>query len=111
MKLVRYGPPGKEKPGLIDAEGKLRDLSRKVKELSGAALAPAALAALRKVDAKRLPLVRGARASAPALPASASSSRSASTTSTTPRRPARRSPRTRSSSSSRRPASRGRTTR
>ena len=59
MKLVRYGPPGKEKPGLIDAEGKLRDLSRKVKELSGAALAPAALAALRKVDAKRLPLVRG----------------------------------------------------
>jgi 2-keto-4-pentenoate hydratase/2-oxohepta-3-ene-1,7-dioic acid hydratase in catechol pathway len=59
MKLVRYGPAGKEKPGLIDAEGKLRDLSRKVKDLAGEALAPAALAALRKVDARRLPLVRG----------------------------------------------------
>jgi 2-keto-4-pentenoate hydratase/2-oxohepta-3-ene-1,7-dioic acid hydratase in catechol pathway len=59
MKLVRYGPPGKEKPGMIDADGKLRDLSRKVKDLAGDALAPAALAALRKVDVKRLPLVRG----------------------------------------------------
>ena len=59
MKLVRYGPPGKEKPGLIDADGKLRDLSRKVKDLAGDALAPAALAALRKIDVKRLPLGRG----------------------------------------------------
>ena len=33
MKLVRYGPAGKEKPGLIDADGKLRDLSRKVKDI------------------------------------------------------------------------------
>jgi len=59
MKLVRYGPPGKEKPGLIDAEGKLRDLSRKVKDLNGAALAPGELAKLRKLDAKKLPQVRG----------------------------------------------------
>ena len=50
MKLVRYGPPGKEKPGLIDAEGKLRDLSKKVKDIDGAALAPAELARLAKLD-------------------------------------------------------------
>ena len=38
MKLVRYGPPGREKPGLIDADGKLRDLSRKVKDIGPGAL-------------------------------------------------------------------------
>ncbi|HQR12571.1 MAG TPA: fumarylacetoacetate hydrolase family protein [Casimicrobiaceae bacterium] len=59
MKLVRYGPAGKEKPGLIDADGKLRDLSRKVKDINAATLAPAELAKLRKLDVKRLPLVRG----------------------------------------------------
>ena len=59
MKLVRYGPPGKEKPGLIDAEGKLRDLSRKVGDIDGAALAPARLRELAKLDAKKLPLVKG----------------------------------------------------
>ena len=59
MKLVRYGPPGKEKPGLIDAEGKLRDLSKKVKDIDGAALAPAELARLAKLDPKKLPLVKG----------------------------------------------------
>jgi 2-keto-4-pentenoate hydratase/2-oxohepta-3-ene-1,7-dioic acid hydratase in catechol pathway len=59
MKLVRYGPPGREKPGLIDSEGKLRDLSRKVKDISGAALAPGELAKLRKLDTKKLPPVRG----------------------------------------------------
>ena len=59
MKLVRYGPAGREKPGLIDADGRLRDLSRKVKDIDAAALAPASLAKLRKVDARRLPLVRG----------------------------------------------------
>ena len=41
MKLVRYGPAGNEKPGLIDADGKLRDLSKKVKDIDGATLAPA----------------------------------------------------------------------
>ncbi len=59
MKLVRYGPAGKEKPGLIDADGKLRDLSRKVKDIDGESLAPASLAALRKLDTKKLPLVKG----------------------------------------------------
>ena len=59
MKLVRYGPAGKEKPGLIDADGKLRDLSRKVKDIDGAALAPASLKALAKLDTKKLPLVKG----------------------------------------------------
>ena len=59
MKLVRYGPPGKEKPGLIDAEAKLRDLSRKVKDIDAAALAPGELAKLRKLDPKKLPLVKG----------------------------------------------------
>ena len=59
MKLVRYGPAGREKPGLIDADGKLRDLSRKVKDIDGASLAPAELAKLRKLDPKKLPLVKG----------------------------------------------------
>ena len=59
MKLVRYGPAGKERPGLIDADGKLRDLSRKVKDIDGAALAPAKLRELAKLDPKKLPLVKG----------------------------------------------------
>ena len=59
MKLVRYGPAGKEKPGLIDADGKLRDLSRKVKDINAVTLAPAELAKLRKLDTKKLPLVKG----------------------------------------------------
>ncbi len=59
MKLVRYGPAGKEKPGLIDAEGRLRDLSKKVKDIDAAALAPAEIARLRKLDPKKLPLVKG----------------------------------------------------
>ena len=59
MKLVRYGAAGKEKPGLIDADGKLRDLSRKVQDIGGAALAPAELAKLGKLDPKKLPLVKG----------------------------------------------------
>src|SRR6202163_2408831 len=58
MKLVRYGPAGKEKPGLIDADGRLRDLSRKVKDIDGKTLAPAELAKLRKLDTKKLPLVK-----------------------------------------------------
>ena len=59
MKLVRYGPAGKEKPGLIDADGKLRDLSRKVKDLGPDSLAPAKLRELSRLDAKKLPLVKG----------------------------------------------------
>jgi 2,4-diketo-3-deoxy-L-fuconate hydrolase len=59
MKLVRYGPAGKEKPGLVDADGRLRDLSRKVKDIDAAALAPAKLRELAKLDPGRLPLVKG----------------------------------------------------
>lgn len=59
MKLVRYGAPGREKPGVIDAEGTLRDLSRKVDDIDGAALAPSSLTALRKLDTRRLPVVKG----------------------------------------------------
>jgi 2,4-diketo-3-deoxy-L-fuconate hydrolase len=59
MKLVRYGPPGKERPGLIDRNGKLRDLSRKVKDINGSALAPGELAKLRKLDPEKLPQVKG----------------------------------------------------
>ncbi len=59
MKLVRYGPAGKEKPGLIDADGKLRDLSKKVKDIDADTLAPAKLKELAKLDARRLPLVKG----------------------------------------------------
>ena len=59
MKLVRYGPPGREKPGLIDAEGKLRDLSRKVKDIGPDALAPVKLKELARLDPSRLPPVKG----------------------------------------------------
>src|SRR3954469_17125978 len=59
MKLVRYGPAGQEKPGLIDADGQLRDLSRKVKDINPETLAPAALKELAKLDTHRLPLVKG----------------------------------------------------
>jgi len=59
MKLVRYGPAGKEKPGLIDADGKLRDLSRKVADIGPGTLAPAKLKELAKLDPKKLPLVKG----------------------------------------------------
>ena len=59
MKLVRYGNPGKEKPGLIDADGKLRDLSAVVKDIGPDQLGDAALAKLRKLKTDKLPLVRG----------------------------------------------------
>ena len=59
MKLVRYGRPGKEKPGLIDADGKLRDLSGHVSEIGGAALAPAGLKKLQRLKPGSLPAVRG----------------------------------------------------
>jgi 2,4-didehydro-3-deoxy-L-rhamnonate hydrolase len=59
MKLVRYGPPGREKPGLIDADGVLRDLSRKVDDIDADALAPVSLSGLRKLDTRRLPAVKG----------------------------------------------------
>lgn len=59
MKLVRYGRPGVEKPGLIDAEGNLRDLSRVVKDITPATLAAAELKRVARLDTKRLPVVKG----------------------------------------------------
>ncbi len=59
MKLVRYGRPGKEKPGLFDEEGRLRDLSGVIADIDAAALSDRALRKLAKIDAKTLPLVRG----------------------------------------------------
>ena len=59
MKLVRYGRPGAERPGAIDADGKLHDLGRVIKDVTPAALAPAMLKKLRAVNLARLPVVRG----------------------------------------------------
>jgi 2-keto-4-pentenoate hydratase/2-oxohepta-3-ene-1,7-dioic acid hydratase in catechol pathway len=59
MKLVRYGKPGKEKPGLIDAEGRLRDLSAIVPDIGPAQLGAKALARLAKIKTDTLPRVRG----------------------------------------------------
>jgi 2-keto-4-pentenoate hydratase/2-oxohepta-3-ene-1,7-dioic acid hydratase in catechol pathway len=60
MKLLRYGPPGHEKPGMLDRDGKTRDLSGTVRDIDGAALAPASLDQLRRLDPASLPLVSGA---------------------------------------------------
>jgi 2-keto-4-pentenoate hydratase/2-oxohepta-3-ene-1,7-dioic acid hydratase in catechol pathway len=59
VKLVRYGPRGRERPGLIDADGVLRDLSAHVPDIGPATLAPKALAALRRLDVRALPAVPG----------------------------------------------------
>ena len=59
MKLVRYGRPGKEKPGLVDAAGKLRDLSSVVPDIGPEQLSPKGLAKLAKLKPERLPAVRG----------------------------------------------------
>jgi 2-keto-4-pentenoate hydratase/2-oxohepta-3-ene-1,7-dioic acid hydratase in catechol pathway len=55
MKLVRFGAPGAEKPGILDAEGNVRDLSQHIPDLSGPNLAPAALAKLAALDLALLP--------------------------------------------------------
>jgi 2-keto-4-pentenoate hydratase/2-oxohepta-3-ene-1,7-dioic acid hydratase in catechol pathway len=59
MKLLRYGPVGQEKPGLLDRNGQIRDLSGVVRDIDGEALAPASLDRLRRLDAATLPLVSG----------------------------------------------------
>ncbi len=58
MKLVRYGAPGAEKPGVLDADGNLRDLSDIVSDINGTTLSPAGLAKIAGADPKTLPLVR-----------------------------------------------------
>ena len=59
MKLVRYGAAGREKPGIIDADGKIRDLSRIVSDIDGAMLASGGLAKIKKANLKRLKVVPG----------------------------------------------------
>ncbi|MFN4192975.1 MAG: fumarylacetoacetate hydrolase family protein [Tabrizicola sp.] len=59
MKLLRYGPKGDEKPGLLDADGRIRDLSAHVADIAGDALAPASLQRLAALDPLSLPLVPG----------------------------------------------------
>ena len=59
MKLVRYGLPGQEKPGVLDAQGRVRDLSGQMADVAGAALLPESLARLRGVNIESLPLVAG----------------------------------------------------
>ncbi len=57
MKLVRYGEAGREKPGLIDSDGRIRDLSAHVPDIAGAVLDPAAIAGLSAIVVDTLPLV------------------------------------------------------
>ena len=59
MKLVRYGKAGAEKPGLIDTDGQIRDLSGHIADGAGAAIDPAKLAELGRIDPASLPLVSG----------------------------------------------------
>jgi 2,4-didehydro-3-deoxy-L-rhamnonate hydrolase len=56
MKLVRFGAPGAEKPGLVDAQGAVRDLSAHIKDVTGETLSPASLDKLRKIDPASLPV-------------------------------------------------------
>ena len=59
MKLVRYGLPGQEKPGIVDSDGNIRDLAGTVPDIAGDALAPAAFASLKKISQAKLPVVPG----------------------------------------------------
>jgi ureidoglycolate lyase len=59
MKLLRYGPAGQEKPGILDAAGAIRDLSGVIPDITGDVLSPAALAKIAAVDVNSLPKVAG----------------------------------------------------
>lgn len=59
MKLLRYGPPGEERPGLLDSNGQLRSLAGVIDDIAGEALLPSALARLRALDPDTLPKVAG----------------------------------------------------
>jgi len=66
MKLVRFGAPGREKPGIVDKDGKIRDLSKVVPDIAGDTLSPKGLAKLKKTDLSKLPVVKsGTRLGAP----------------------------------------------
>ncbi|MCB1970836.1 MAG: fumarylacetoacetate hydrolase family protein [Geminicoccaceae bacterium] len=59
MKLLRFGPKGQEKPGILDSDGRIRDLSGHVADIGGAAITPDGLAKLAKIDVSSLPAVSG----------------------------------------------------
>jgi len=59
MKLLRYGPKGQEKPGLLDTDGVLRDLSGEIDDVAGGALSDNVLQRLREIDPASLPVVEG----------------------------------------------------
>jgi 2-keto-4-pentenoate hydratase/2-oxohepta-3-ene-1,7-dioic acid hydratase in catechol pathway len=58
MKLVRFGPAGREKPGIVDADGRIHDLSKVVPDIAGDVLSPKGLAKIRKASIGKLPVVR-----------------------------------------------------
>jgi 2,4-diketo-3-deoxy-L-fuconate hydrolase len=60
MKLLRHGPQGQERPGVLDADGRVRDLSAIVPDIAGDVLTAAGLARLREIDLSTLPIVAGA---------------------------------------------------
>ena len=59
MKLLRYGEIGREKPGILDANGRIRDLSRVIDDVAGDALGPDGLSRIKELDLGALPLVEG----------------------------------------------------
>jgi 2-keto-4-pentenoate hydratase/2-oxohepta-3-ene-1,7-dioic acid hydratase in catechol pathway len=59
MKLVRFGPPGREKPGIIDKDGHIRNLSKVVPDITGETISPAGLAKIKKAKIEKLPRVSG----------------------------------------------------
>ena len=59
MKLVRHGAKGRERPGILDAEGRVRDLSDHVADIAGETLLPESLARLSRLDLRALPLIEG----------------------------------------------------
>ena len=67
MKLLRYGPAGREKPGLLDSNNQIRDLSGIVPDIAREALLPDALDRLRKLDPATLPVVKGAQRIGPCV--------------------------------------------
>ena len=67
MKLLRYGPRGAEKPGLLDKDGGIRDLSKVVDDIAGAVLTPEGLAKLQALDPASLPPVTGKQRMGPCV--------------------------------------------
>ena len=59
MKLVRFGKPGREKPGIIDEEGQIRDLSTKLKDIDSKAINSNSLKLVQRVNLKKLNIVKG----------------------------------------------------